>query len=209
MAEYLQSRLPDTTPGPTGSTPTAVRLVTDLESASALDAVAAVLERVSAPLGKDPVRPLLLGQGTGHALHPFLTDLPIGFWTSSWVLDLCGGRSARRASSTLMGWGLLSAVPTALTGLAEWREVPRPENRVGVVHALLNLTALGGFALSWQLRRRGRHGAGVGTSLVAGTVASVAGYLGGHLATARKVGTRDQAYQADGVGPRLSRPAPR
>jgi uncharacterized membrane protein len=206
MPGYLTPRLPDTEPRPAGQASPPVRFVLGLESAPALDAVAAVLERLSAPLGHEPVRSILLGKGTGHALHPFLTDLPIGFWTSSWVLDLCGGRSARRASASLLAWGVVSAVPTALTGLAEWREAPRPESRVGVVHAALNLVALGGFALSWRQRRQGRYAAGVGTSLFAGTVASAAGFLGGHLATARKVGTRDPAYLADGVGPRLTRP---
>jgi uncharacterized membrane protein len=206
MSGYLTPRLPDTAPGSTGQGLLPLRFVARLESAPALDAVAAVLERLSAPVGMEPVRSILLGKGTGHALHPFLTDLPIGFWTSSWVLDLCGGRSARRASSTLLAWGVASAVPTALTGLAEWREAPRPESRVGVVHAALNLVALGSFAVSWRQRRQGRYAAGVATSLFAGTVASAAGYLGGHLATARKVGTRDPAYQTDGVGPRLSRP---
>jgi hypothetical protein len=203
MPGYLTPRLPDTEPGSAGPPSLPVRFVAGLESAPALDAVAAVLERLSAPLGHEPVRSILLGKGTGHALHPFLTDLPIGFWTSSWVLDLCGGRSARRASASLLAWGVVSAVPTALTGLAEWREAPRPESRVGVVHAALNLVAL-----SWRQRRQGRYAVGVGTSLLAGTVASAAGYLGGHLATARKVGTRDPAYLADGVGPRLSRPTP-
>ena len=41
------------------------------------------------------------------------------------------------------------------------------------------------------------------------TVATASAYLGGHLATARKVGTRDAAFDRDGVGPAVSVPADR
>ena len=207
MPPNAATQLPDATPVHADDAPPVVRFMAALESAPVLDDVASVLGRLSAPLAGEPLRSILLGAGTGHALHPVLTDLPIGFWTSSWVLDLCGGRRARKASSMLLGWGIVTALPTALTGLAEWRETRQPESRVGALHATLNLTALRTFVASWQLRRQGRHGAGVLTSLAAGSVASVAGYLGGHLATARKVGTRDRAYLEDGVGPQLSRPA--
>ena len=74
MPGYLTPRLPDTEPGSDGPPSLPVRFVAGLESAPALDAVAAVLERLSAPLGHEPVRSILLGKGTGHALHPFLTD---------------------------------------------------------------------------------------------------------------------------------------
>jgi hypothetical protein len=39
-------------------------------------------------------------------------------------------------------------------------------------------------------------------------VATASAFLGGHLATARKVGTRDAAFDRDGVGPTLTRPLP-
>lgn len=39
--------------------------------------------------------------------------------------------------------------------------------------------------------------------------ASVADYLGGHLAIVRKTGTRHAAYCTDAVGPALGCPAPR
>jgi uncharacterized membrane protein len=152
------------------------------------------------------VQSLLLGSGTGHAVHPVLTDLPVGLWTSTAVLDLCGGRRSRPAADLLLATGILASVPTALTGLAEWAQTPRPESRVGSLHAALNLAALSLYAVSWTQRRRGRHGRGVAVGLAAMGVASAAGYLGGHLATARKAGSRDPAFERDGVGPVLHRP---
>ncbi len=206
MPEHQQD-LPAAVPSETPGAPVAVGWTHRIERAAALDRVAGVVSRVSAPLGKPPVRDVLLGTATGHALHPALTDLPIGLWTSASLLDLVGGRAAAPAAQRLVGAGILCAVPTALTGLAEWRQTTVPESRVGVVHANLNSVALSLYAGSWMARRSGRHRAGVAMSLAATGVATVAGFLGGHLATARKTGSRHPAYEKDGVGPELRRPA--
>ncbi len=53
-------------------------------------------------------RDLLTGRWLGHAVHPVLTDLPIGFWTSAFTLDLIGGRRSRAAAQRLVGLGVLS-----------------------------------------------------------------------------------------------------
>lgn len=60
------------------------------------------------------------------------------------------------------------------------------------------------YAASLAVRRHSRA-AGVGLSLAATSVLAVSGYLGGHLATVRKTGSRHPAYLDDGVGPRLRR----
>ena len=199
--------LPDATPTTVGTAPPLVRTLQRLEAWDGADSLSDLLDALSRPLGREPLRGLLLGRGSGHAVHPVLTDLAIGFWTSSASLDLLRrGRSAD-ASRALVGWGVLSALPTAVTGLAEWRGTSNPERRVGAVHAASNAAATALYAVSWGLRRSGRHKAGVAAGLAATSVASVGAYLGGHLATARKVGSRDAAYEVDGVGPQLRRPA--
>src|SRR5205823_5296568 len=38
------------------------------------------------------LKDLLAGTWLGHPLHPVLTDLPIGFWSSSFALDVFGGK---------------------------------------------------------------------------------------------------------------------
>ena len=70
----------------------------------------------------------------GHPLHPVLTDLPIGFWTSAWVLDLIGGEDHAPAAQLLVGLGLLSTVPTIATGAADWTALPRRDKRLGLLH---------------------------------------------------------------------------
>ena len=73
------------------------RLVAQLGEQSALDGVAGALrERVAGIIGSGPVKDALSGTWLGHAVHPMLTDLPIGFWTSAFTLDLLGGRHSRQ-----------------------------------------------------------------------------------------------------------------
>jgi len=47
------------------------------------------------------------GVWLGHALHPIMTDIPIGAWTSSVVLDWTGGRDSRSAADRLVLTGVL------------------------------------------------------------------------------------------------------
>src|SRR5687767_7292192 len=127
-----------------------------VEAADSLDTVVEPVRNAAvAVLPRGPAKDLLHGVWLGHPLHPSLTDLPIGFWTSAFMLDLVGGRRARAASDTLVGLGVLSALPTAAAGLADWSELNEPEQRTGLVHAVANLVATGLYAWSYISRRRG------------------------------------------------------
>src|SRR5437764_12051192 len=108
-----------------------------------LDDAARSLARVTATIpSKGPVKDALSGTWLDHPLHPMLTDLPIGFWTSAWVLDIVGGKGERDAARRLIGAGVLSAIPAALTGAADWSDTEGRSRRVGVVHAVVNSSAL-------------------------------------------------------------------
>ena len=141
--------------------------------------VGAVAERVVAGARG----PILRGEWLGHPLHPALTDLPIGCWTSASLLDVLAGRRARPAATLLVGAGVLATVPTIAAGLADSTglhdEGPR---RVVTAHAAGNAVATLLYALSWRSRRRRHHVAGVAWGLAGATVATLAGLLGGHLA---------------------------
>ncbi|MDM7831598.1 DUF2231 domain-containing protein [Cellulomonas edaphi] len=166
---------------PMNSTPRG--LASALETATALDASVGLLERVSRPLVQRPrLAAALRGSALGHPAHPLLTDVPLGLWISSTVLDLLGPAGSRPAATRLLGLGVLASVPTALTGLADWAASGSRVRRVGAAHAALNSAALGLYGASWLLRRRRRHAAGVALSLVAGGVVGASGYLGGHMA---------------------------
>ena len=180
-------------PGRRGLTPAPlVGAVQRIEAADALEAPARALALLADRLlMSDRARSTLRGEPLGHALHPLLTDFPLGAWTSTSLLDLFGGRRSRPAATGLLAFGVVAAVPTALTGLAEWREAAGRARRVGVVHAAVNGMALTLYSTSLLARLRGRHGRAVGLGLAGGVVAFVGGYLGGHLSLVLKVGTAD------------------
>lgn len=166
-----------------------------VEEAAALDKVAEHLSgAVSSVIGSGPVKDLLSGTFLGHPVHPLLTDLPIGFWTSAWVLDLIGGKRSRAAARRLVALGVLSAVPTAAAGLSDWSDTVGKPRRVGLAHAAANTVALTTYALSWRARRRGRHWTGVGWGMVGAAAATAGGALGGHLTFARGIGVDNTAF---------------
>jgi hypothetical protein len=166
-----------------------------LENAHALDGPVRALEpAVRSLFGSGARGPALRGDWLGHALHPLLTDVVIGTWTSATVLDLVGGADSPVPARRLIATGLLAAGPTAWTGWAEWSAAEPRDKRVGLVHAVTNGLAIGVYAASWKARRRGQHGAGVRLALVGAAVSGVGAYLGGHLAIARKVGSHHPDY---------------
>ncbi|MGQ0624599.1 MAG: DUF2231 domain-containing protein [Sporichthyaceae bacterium] len=155
-----------------------------------LDPAAAVLGRVAEVVVSDRrARGVLQGDWLGHPAHPLLTDLPIGFWTSASVLDVLGGRRARPAATALTGLGVLSAGSALASGLAEFPTLDRRGRRAAVVHAVSNLTATALYARSWAARRHGDHRLGVVLAGFGAGVATVGGYLGGHLVFGASDGT--------------------
>ncbi|HKA82609.1 MAG TPA: DUF2231 domain-containing protein [Acidimicrobiales bacterium] len=160
-----------------------------LEDNAALDRVADPAHRtVTALLSSAPLKDVLHGVWLGHPLHPVLTDLPIGFWTSAIVLDLVGGRAARPAADVLVGAGVAAALPTAAAGFADWSELGRPERRAGLVHAAANVTATALYGLSFLARRRGHRASGVTLGLAGATAVTAGAFLGGHLSFRRGAG---------------------
>jgi hypothetical protein len=91
---------------------------------------------------------VLRGDWLGHAVHPLLTDLVLGTWTSASLLDLFGGTESSAAAQRLIGAGLLAVGPTAWAGWAEWSAAGPRDQRVGLVHAVTNALAIGLYAAS-------------------------------------------------------------
>ena len=77
------------------------------------------------PAGRT-VKNALHGVWLGHPLHPVLTDVPIGAWTTALALDAreaaTGDEAYGRAADFALGVGLVGAVGAAITGLNEWSE---------------------------------------------------------------------------------------
>lgn len=159
------------------------RLIEALGESGALNALA---ENVQPPVkrfldGAPQLKDALRGKWLGHALHPVLTDVTIGNYTAAFLLDITRRPDMESAADYLLALGILGAVGTAATGTADWSTVKGRARQVGVVHALTNVTALALYVSSLVLRRTGKRKAGIALSFMAGGIASLAGYLGGHL----------------------------
>src|SRR3954462_10592262 len=70
-----------------------------LEADARLDAIADVLERAARPVAGGAARDVLGGAWLGHALHPLLTDFPLGCWLASGLLGLVRRGRGQAASA--------------------------------------------------------------------------------------------------------------
>ena len=173
----------------------------ELDRAERLDVVVDPMRKlVDRLLPEGDLKTSLQGASLGHPVHPLLTDLPIGFWTSAWVLDLVGGRRSRPAADAFVGLGVLCALPTVATGVADWTTLPRGKQRSGAIHAASNLLATALYTASFLQRRRGQRIRGVALGMAGATAATVGGYLGGHLAFGGSGDTGERASDATADG---------
>ncbi|MFC6707068.1 hypothetical protein [Flexivirga alba] len=90
---------------------------------------------------------------------------------------------------------LLSAWPTAVTGLAELASADRRELRIGAVHVLANTTGFALYLASYRARKRNHHGRGAAIGLAGLACVGAGGYFGGHLASVRKMSSVNPAFQ--------------
>ena len=157
------------------------RLLGPLEEAGWLEKASTTVMSWLQPLldhpSAGPYKDLLHGRWLGHALHPVLVDLPIGFWTSAMLLDVVG---ARRSARTLTAAGCATALGAAATGIADWSATDGRERRLGMLHAILNVSALGLQVASIPSRRHYRTLSWSGSAL-----ATMSAYLGGELVFGR------------------------
>ena len=166
-----------------------------VEAADALDAPARGLSCVArSTLGRGQLREVLTGTWLGHAFHPLLTDFAEGGWMGGSILDVFGSRAARPWAQRLVGFGLLAAVPTTLTGLAEWVDTDDEARRVGMLHAVTSSAAFACYGWSYVARRRQKHATAAAFGLAGGVIAFADGYVGGHLSLALGVGVSQTAF---------------
>jgi len=187
-----------TAPEPTKPAP--ILAMHKLEAFEGLDGLAeALAKRVRDLLGTGTVKDLLSGTPIGHALHPLLSDIPIGSWTSALVLDILGGEDSEDSADLLVAVGLAAAAPTAMSGWSDYADSTvgnKPVTRVGIVHALSNVTAIGLFTASLAARRRGARGKGKLLGLAGSGALGLGGFLGGHLSYVQGVGVDNTAFES-------------
>ena len=130
----------------------------------------------------------------GKPSHAPLTDVSIGAYTVGVAMLIAGAAGleeeamAKGALLALSG-GLIVALPTSLTGLLDYLDIPKrtPARKLAVYHLLVMLAATATFAVTWLAQRPGYNdGEVTSLGLILGVAAlgllTIGGTLGGALA---------------------------
>src|SRR5262245_29425098 len=142
------------------------------------------------------VKNFLHGTWLGHPLHPVLTDVPIGAWTTALVFDALDAssrswpwqRTVRHAADNAIVVGIVGALGAAVAGVTDWQHTDGKARRTGLAHAMLNTVALGLYTGSLLMRRRGARGAGRTLAGAGFGVLMASAYLGGRLVYREHIG---------------------
>src|SRR6185295_10081243 len=139
------------------------------------------------------------GVWLGHPLHPVLTDLPLGAWTTGLVLDAVASvnrdRGMERAADVAIAVGLAGAAGAAVTGLTDWSETDGRSRRTGLVHGLLNIAATTLYATAYVLRKNGSRSSGQSFALAGYGIALGAAWFGGDLVYGQRIGVTHAAVE--------------
>ena len=104
-----------------------------------------IAKKVRSLIKPRPVKEALSGSWLGHPLHPVLTDVTIGTFTSAVLLDWLGGeRVAPRRRAPDRASGLRALLPTVASGYSDWADTEVASDavrRIGIVHSAANATA--------------------------------------------------------------------
>ncbi|NJL94761.1 MAG: Rieske 2Fe-2S domain-containing protein [Anaerolineae bacterium] len=135
---------------------------------------------------------VLHGKWLGHPLHPLLTDLTVGAWTWGFYFDLMarltGSRQTQHLADRLIWLGTLSALPTAIAGLADFSAIKRSAASYGGAHALLNSVAWLCFLESSRARLAKNQSRAFFLALGGMLVSSLSAWLGGDLVYRHRIG---------------------
>lgn len=152
---------------------------------------------------------LLHGTWLGHPLHPALTDVPIGAWLMAvvfdvvWLVSPAAQTWAARGAEIAVFVGIVGALGSAVTGLADWSDSYGAERTVGLYHAGLNSLALILFVVSAILRlgtTTGGSVVGAVLDIVGVIIVLAAAYLGGDMVFGKGTGVNHTAWEAGSDG---------
>ena len=140
--------------------------------------------------GRHPIKTLLNGTWLGHPLHPLLTDVAVGGAVLLTVLDIIwlAVADARvwapRAAEVVAIATVLGLLGSFVSGWTDWSDTYGEERSTGLLHGLMNSTALLLYLISAILRLGTADGQSVAAAVL-GFIAfgdiAIAAYLGGHL----------------------------
>ena len=190
---------------PPSNPPIRFAIASVVENQTWLDSLATPLQNWLLKLFGQPgdpnrvVKNILNGTWLGHALHPVLTDIPIGAWSCTVVLDVASfsaeSNGIAQGADIAMALGILGAAASAVTGVTDWSDLDGTDRRVGLMHGLLNSGILLTNVGSLVLRLTGRRRAGIALSTMGYIASLFTAYLGGELSFAKGIGVNHDAWE--------------
>lgn len=151
---------------------------------------------------KDPryrIKDFLNGVWFGHPLHPVLVTIPLGSWTATLLLDTVWlstkDEGIARGADLTMWLGLAGALGSAASGATQWVDTDGPEQRTGMLHALLNTTITGMNIGSAVLRLTGQRRTAVGLATTSYMISLFSAYIGGELSYSNGIGVNHVAWE--------------
>jgi nitrite reductase/ring-hydroxylating ferredoxin subunit/uncharacterized membrane protein len=134
----------------------------------------------------------LHGTWLGHPLHAVLTDLTVGAWTTSALLDIASlvidSEEVEQAADIVTGIGTVSAIGTAVTGLNDYSRIKSDAVKPGMLHGLLNMAAFTSYIVSMAARKSGSRKVGLAASMTGLGIIMLAAWIGGDMVYRHKVG---------------------
>ena len=166
------------------------------EAAETIQPVVLNAFKAGGKTGND-IKNFLHGKWLGHPLHPMVTDVPIGAWTTAAVLDtmeMCGSKKYKPGADAAVGIGLAGAAGAAVTGLADWTGTTQVERKAGLAHAILNVTATALYLTSYILRKRKKsRKSAIALSMLGYGITTASAYIGGNLVFNQQMGMNHAA----------------
>jgi len=129
------------------------------------------------------IKNTLNGTWLGHPIHPAITDVPVGAWVCTSILDALGSAgndtSLQRAADVTLITGLASAVGAASTGWTDWSDTYGKDRKLGLLHGMTMGTVVVIYVASLVARLTGSRGTGTKLATAGLLLASAGAYLGG------------------------------
>jgi nitrite reductase/ring-hydroxylating ferredoxin subunit len=182
------------------------RIVDRIARDTALDGIADALQpavqRVLDPASAtgSALSDFFHGRWLGHALHPLVTDIPVGAWSMGALFDgleIIGQKAFAPAADACVLVGIAGAVAAAATGLAEWGDTKDEPRRLGTAHLLLNAAALTCYVASALARRANARRFGFAAAFIGYGATGAASFLGGELAFGYLLGAKHTAVAVE------------
>lgn len=123
----------------------------------------------------------------GHPVHPMLVAFPIGLWVFSLACDILFRATGNQVWDTValytMGGGVIGAIAAALPGFFDLLDMPESRaKRIGLGHALLNISALILFVASFSIRQSAGPGTAPFILSILGVITiTISGWMGGSM----------------------------